>query len=179
VTAEGAPAKKGAAVALNNAGGRTTYDVTRVEKLIEIDAPSRTIWAVLTDPSYLPKLYPDIVTVEADPPGRTAPGQICTLTGRVGTSKIKVAVQFTTVNPEVRLVSKGVPGGLFASFEHTITLEPMGPRTMTNATFDYSLSPQYLEKVPDPMLLEHVVEDNLRIYIRNLKEICELLPLPE
>jgi carbon monoxide dehydrogenase subunit G len=155
------------------------HDVTRVEKLIEIDAPTGTIWAVLTDPSYLPKLYPDIVTVEANPPGRTVRGQNCTLIGRVGTSKIRVAIQFTTVDPEVRLVSKSIPGGLFASFEHTITLEPMGPRTMTNARFDYSLSPQYLEKVPDAKLLEHVVEDNLRIYIRNLKEICELLPLPE
>ena len=37
----------------------------------------------------------------------------------------------------------------------------------------------YLGKVFNLLLLERLVADNLRAYSRNLKDICELLPVAE
>jgi uncharacterized membrane protein len=152
--------------------------MTRVEDTVEVDAPSGTIWNVLTDPSYLPKLYAYILTVESDPPGRTVHGQRCSLVGRIGTRKIKIIIQFTAVDLERRLVSRHVPGALFGSFEHIVTLTPDAMRTQVKTEFEYSLSPEYVQKVPDAAMLERMVNESFRAYARNLKEICELLPLP-
>ncbi|MDA4137288.1 MAG: SRPBCC family protein [Thaumarchaeota archaeon] len=152
--------------------------MTRVESNTDMDAPANTIWNVLMEPSYLPKLYPYIVTEEAIPPGRAAVGQKLILFGRVGAVRVKITIQLAAVQAESRLVSRNVPGALFATFEHTVTLSPDGFRTQVKSVFEYSLSSEYLQKVPDAAMLELKVNEGLQAYARNLKEISELLPLP-
>jgi len=150
----------------------------RVEKEIEIESPPGTVWNVLTDPTYLPKLYPNIVTLQTNPPGRAVPGQRADLVARVGGAKIRVLIQFITVDPQNRLVSRAVPGGLFSAFEHIVTLTSDGLRTKARISFDFTIAPEYLSKVPDPALLARNLGENLQLYGPNLKDICELMPLP-
>jgi carbon monoxide dehydrogenase subunit G len=152
--------------------------MARIEEVVEVDTPVSTVWNVLSEPSYLPKLYPAVVTVQADPPGPASPGQRYDLLQRVGSMRLRAVTQVSSVVPESRLVTTGLPGGLFASFRHTVTLIPNGLRTRVKVEFEYTISPEYLAKVPPGAKLEATVDANLRGYTRNLKEICELLPLP-
>ncbi len=57
-------------------------DVTVLETVVEIHAPVAAVWNVLTDSSYTPKLYPDILTSAVDPPGPSVVGQKTHLVGR-------------------------------------------------------------------------------------------------
>ena len=68
---------------------------------------------------------------------------------------------------------------MFREFEATILLVPRGPKTEVKTIFRYELSMGYLGKVFNLLLLERLVADNLRAYSRNLKDICELLPVAE
>jgi hypothetical protein len=151
----------------------------RVENVTEIDSPPSTVWRVLTDSSYIPKLYSNIITVEMNPPGRVVRGQKGRLLGKVGPVTIEMLIEFTRVETESCLASRTFPGGVFRSFEQIVTLTPMGFRTTVKARFDYVLSPEFAKKVPDVALLERLVIDDLRAYSRNLKDICELLSLAE
>jgi Polyketide cyclase / dehydrase and lipid transport len=153
--------------------------MTRIEDVTDIDSSSATVWHVLTDLSYLPKLYSNVITVEMHPPGPAAIGQRVTILGKVGPMKIEIFIEFTRVDTQACLVSRAVPGGVFKSFEQTIVLTPVVFRTTAKIRFDYELSPAYEAKVPDVALLERLAGDNLRAYSRNLKEICELMPLSE
>ena len=149
----------------------------RVEDVHEIDSSSATVWHVITDLSYLPRLYSNVITVEMHPQGPATVGQRVTILGKVGPIKIEIFIEFTRVETQSCLVSRGLPGGVFKSFEQTIMLTPVAFRTTAKIRFDYELSPAYTAKVPDVALLERLAADNLRTYSRNLKEICELMPL--
>ena len=151
--------------------------MTRVENATEIDSPPSTVWHVLTDPSYIPKLYPNIITVEMNPPGQVVRGQKGRLLGKVGPVTIEMLIEFTRVETESCLASRTVPGGVFRSFDQIVTLTSLGFRTTVKARFDYEFSPEFAKKVPDVALLERLVSDDLHVYLRNLKDICELLSL--
>ena len=153
--------------------------MARIENVTEIDSPSSTVWHVLTDLSYLPKLYSNVITVEMNPPGPAAPGQKVRILGKVGSIKIEIFIEFMRVEMESCLVSRAVPGGVFSSFEQTVTLTPAGFRTVAKIRFDYELSAAYEAKVPDVGLLERLAAGNLRNYSLNLKEICELMSMPD
>ena len=40
----------------------------RVQVTLLVDARPEAVWEVLTDPNYVPKLYPDILNVVVEPP---------------------------------------------------------------------------------------------------------------
>jgi hypothetical protein len=151
----------------------------QIEDVIDIDSSSSTVWHVLTDLSYLPQLYSNVITVEMNPPGPAAPGQKVRILGKVGPMKIEIFIEFTRVETQSCLVSRATPGGAFSSFEQTVTLTPVVFRTTAKIRFEYELSPAYIAKVPDVALLERLARDNLRGYSQKMKEICELMPLPE
>ncbi len=101
--------------------------MTRVEDIIEIESPASTVWAVLTDPSYLPKLYPDVITSEAIPPGKLALGSKVEVLARLGKVRVEVYVEVTRADPEVCFATRQSPGGLFKSFDQLVFLEGDGP----------------------------------------------------
>ena len=68
------------------------------------------------------------------------------------------------------------PGGLFASFESAIFLKPKGDHAELRMSFEYELSMGYLGKLFNMVMMERLMLDNLRSYLRNPKEICELVP---
>jgi len=152
--------------------------VTHLEGSTEIDAPRWSVWSVITDPSYLPKLYLDAITVELDPPGPIRLGQKCRILGKVGSMRVEVPIQFSRVEPEACLAHKSVPGGVFRTWDQTVSLKAVGLRTAAKAEFEYELSPEYSSKVADVQTWQRVVADNLLGYLPRVKEICELLSLP-
>jgi len=131
------------------------------------------------DSSYIPKLYPDVISVEVDPPGRNIVGQKFHILGKAGKRRLEIYAETAELVNGKKVLSRNRPGGLFKSFESEILLDSKGAVTEVKTSFEYELSMGYLGKVFNMMLLERLVTDNLKAYTRNLKDICELSPLSQ
>ena len=96
------------------------------------------------------------------------------------TLQTPIGAQASTVElvTDQKMRIRNRPGGLFASFESVVFLEPKGDHTEVRMTFDYELSMGYLGKLFNMIMMERLVADNLKSYLRNLKDICELIPVP-
>jgi uncharacterized membrane protein len=145
----------------------------------QVNAPVMAVWEVLMDSSYIPKLYPDVISVEVDPPGRNIVGQKFHILGKAGKRRLEIYAETAELVSEKKVLSRNRPGGLFKSFESEILLDSKGAVTEVKTSFEYELSMGYLGKVFNMMLLERLVMDNLKAYTRNLKDICELSPLSQ
>jgi len=143
----------------------------------EVQAPVGKVWDVLMDPAYVPRLYPDVIAIEVDPPGLVAVGQKAHVTGKAGRRKLEIFTETIEIVHQKKILTRNRPGGLFRSFESIVLLEAKGDRTDAKVTFQYELSMGYLGKVFNMLLLERLVKDNLKSYTRNLKEIAELMPV--
>ena len=152
--------------------------MTKVQSVVEIDAPIDTIWDVLTDTSYIVKLFRDAVAVKVDPPGRSFVGQKYHLIGKVGRRRIEIFLQVSELVAKSKVVTVHTPGGLFKSFQQETLLHPGVGATVAKTTFEYELSLGYVGKVLNQILVERLVRDNLTSYSNTLKELSELLPLP-
>ena len=122
--------------------------MTRVEDIIEIESPASTVWAVLTDPSYLPKLYPDVITSEAIPPGKLALGSKVEVLARLGKVRVEVYVEVTRADPEVCFATRQSPGGLFKSFDQLVFLEGTGPGRRSRPSSSTPWSPSTPRRYP-------------------------------
>ena len=88
-----------------------------VETETVINAPAATIWAVVTNPTYMPKLYPDILTSVADSPGPATSNQKMHLAGKVGRRRLDMFAKTTEVVKEEKLVMTSTVGGaIFKSY---------------------------------------------------------------
>jgi carbon monoxide dehydrogenase subunit G len=152
--------------------------MTKVQSVVEIEAPIDTVWDVLTDTAYIVKLFRDAVGVKVDPPGRSFVGQKYHIIGKVGRRRIEIFLQVAELVPKSKVVTVHTPGGLFKSFEQETLLHPGPGATVAKTTFEYELSLGYLGRVLNQILVERLVRDNLRSYSNTLKELSELLPLP-
>ena len=151
--------------------------MTKLQLIFDVHASSTTIWEVLMNPLYLSKLYPDVLSSEVDPPGRNFVGQKIHTIAKAGRRRVEIYGETIELVTEQRIVSRNRPGGFFKSFESIIMLRPKGTGTEVKASLEYELSMGYLGKVFNLVMLERAVMDNLAAYTRNLKEICELLPI--
>jgi uncharacterized protein YndB with AHSA1/START domain len=152
--------------------------MTRIESVVQIEAPVETVWDILTDSSYIVKLFRDAVMVTADPPGRSVVGQRYHLIGKAGRRKVEFFLEVTELVPESTVVTRQRPGGLFRRFMQRTVLERSADATRASTVFDYELALGYLGKVLNVVLVERLVRDNLTAYSQTLKELSELLPLP-
>src|SRR5271170_4949931 len=141
----------------------------------EVFAPVKTVWNVLMEPAYVPKLYPNVITVEVDPPGRNRLGQKFHIVGRAGKRKLEIFSETVELIEEKKTVNRQLPGGLFKSFNQVVTLEDKGMGTVVRTTFEYEISMGYIGKIFNIVLLERLVTDNLKAYNSSLKDICELI----
>lgn len=153
--------------------------MTTIQSVTEILAPVKTVWNVLTDSSYIPKLYPDVIAVETTPQGPNVVGQRFHIIGKAGRRKLEIFAETIELVDEKKVVTKNRPGGLFKEFRSVILIEPTGLGSRVKTGFEYELSMGYLGKVFNMLVLERLVADNLKAYSKNLKEISELVPLPE
>jgi hypothetical protein len=152
--------------------------MTKIEMVTLMHASAASIWDVLTDSSYVPKLFPDVIGLEVDPPGRNFVGQKFHIIGRAGRRKLDIFAETIELVTEQKVLTRNRPGGLFKSAEHMVLLAPRGAFTEVKTSFKYELSLGYLGQVFNMVILERLVSDNLKAYTSNLKEICELIPLP-
>ena len=159
--------------------GQAGLDVPKLQVVTEVLAPVKTIWEVLMESSFVPKLYPDVIAVVVDPPGRNVVGQKFHITGRAGRRKLEIFAETTELVTEKKVGTTNRPGGLFKSFRSEILLVPHGATTSVQTTFQYELSMGYVGKVLNMIALERLVNDNLKAYSKNLKDVCELQPLPK
>jgi carbon monoxide dehydrogenase subunit G len=155
-----------------------TVGMQKIEHIIEITASPDAVWEILTDSSYLPKLYPDALSTQVDPPGRSHVGQMYTTLSRVGRRKVEVLSELTQLEPKSKLVTRSRQGGIFKFFEQSVTMQPSGSGTRVRMTFEYEYAMGLVGKVLNAVLIERLLRDNLDAYAANLKEICELLPMP-
>jgi len=153
--------------------------MTKFQETVEILAPPESVWKVLSDPTYIPKLYRDAISVELDPPGPAAVGHRCTVHGRVGGLRVASTVEYTKVEKEKCIAGAGLPGGMFSVFFQEVSLTRKGWDTEVKISFEYQVLPEYATKVPEPALVEKMLSESFRGYGRSLKELSELVPLAE
>lgn len=146
---------------------------------IRINAPVESVWRIVSDPTHIPKLYRDVIAVEMNPPGKAKVGQRCKIVGKVGALRIASMVEFTRVDANSYIAGSGVPGGIFVKFNQSVALTRDGWDTIAVVAYDYAVDPAFVAKVPDPAMLDRVLEDTFRSYARNLKDLSELVPLAE
>ena len=73
--------------------------MVRVQSTFLVDARPEAVWEVLTDANYIPKLYPDLLDIVVDPPGRAVVGQTRSLNGRVGKRLIEFRTRVAELVP--------------------------------------------------------------------------------
>ncbi len=151
----------------------------RVEQTVEISAPPETVWSIISDPTYLPKLVPDIISNEVDPPGSVTVGQKGHSLGKIAGRKVELFTEATEVVPNKKLVITQRPGGLFKTFSSTVTLEPTKKGTRSTQILQYEVAMGYLGKVFSSIVVNRSVNKNARAYLTNLKEIAELKEMPK
>jgi carbon monoxide dehydrogenase subunit G len=151
----------------------------RVEQTVEISAPPETVWSILSDPTSIPKLIPDVISNEVDPAGPLVLGQKAHLTGKMAGRKVEFFSEATEVVPNKKLVITQRPGGLFKAFSNTVALQPTKKGSRVTQTFQYQVSMGYLGKALSSLVVNRFVNKNARAYLKNLKEIAELKEMPK
>lgn len=150
-----------------------------LEQEVEIQAPVESVWRVLSDPTYIPKLYRDAMSVELDPPGPAAVGQKCRVRGMAHGITVASTVQFTRVEKEVAIEGREVPGQMFSLFDQKVWLTRNGWDTIAKVMITYELRPEFRAKLPDPSIVEGMLNESFQFFGKSLKELSELIPLPE
>ncbi len=148
----------------------------RVQVTLLVEAGPEAVWAVLMDPNFIPKLYPDMLNISVDPPGRTAVGQYRTLGGRVGKRLIEFRTRVAELVPLRRFVITGRRGGALESFQEVLELEAVDEGTIVRASFEFKVSQAYFGPGFDYQALSQAARLNEELYVKNLKELSELKP---
>lgn len=150
-----------------------------VERTVDIAASPETVWSIIADPSYLPKLVPDLISNEVDPPGVAAVGQKGHAVGKIAGRRVDIFTEVTEVQPNKKLAFSQRPGGLFKSFSNTVTLTPTKTGTRATQTTKYEPSLGYLGKVLSSLVVSRSIEKNAKAFLTNTKEIAELKEMPK
>ena len=82
-----------------------------VEHGIEIGASPETVWGILSDFTYMSKIFPDVVSAKVDPLGPAAVGQIIKILGKMAGRKKEMSAEDSEVEHEKKLEVKADPGG--------------------------------------------------------------------
>ncbi len=148
------------------------------ERSVEIAASPETVWKIAADPTFAPKIFPNIISITADPPGMAHVGQKGTITGKIAGRRVQQTIEVTEVVPNKKLVNKNVPGGLMKTFVSTLTLEPTKKGTRATQKAEYEASAGYLGKFLSVLIVNRTLKKNLEVSGNNLKELAELKELP-
>ena len=152
--------------------------LTTLRSVVEISATPKQVYDVLTNTSYIIKIFRDAVSVEVDPPGRSVLGQKYHLVSAAGRRKIDIFLEVTELVPDQKVVTTQRPGGLFKSFRQCTTLLERPGGTVAETTFEYELSLGYIGRVLNSVLVEKLIRENLSSYSTAVKSLAELVPLP-
>jgi carbon monoxide dehydrogenase subunit G len=141
-----------------------------------IAAKPETVWEVLDNPYYTPKLYPDFLSIKVEPEGRASVGQKRTSTARAGNKLFEIKTKVAELIPSKKFVLVQREGGAFTVFKEVLELTPSGNGTQVVASFEFSISQNYFQGM-NIVALESAARTNLESFLKNLKELAELKPL--
>ncbi len=150
-----------------------------VDQTVDVAAPVETVWSIITDPSLLPKLVPDIITNTVEPPGTATVGQKGHAVGKIGGRRAEFFSEVTELVPNKKAVITQRPGGLFKTFSSTILLEPSKKGTRVTQNLQFEASMGYLGKALTTLFVNRTIRKNARAFSTNLKELAELKELPK
>ncbi|MDA4123647.1 MAG: SRPBCC family protein [Thaumarchaeota archaeon] len=149
-----------------------------LEKSIEIAAPPEVVWSIIADPSFVPKLYPHVISVTPSHSRIATVGKSVTITAKVAGRKIKASLEATEVVPNQRFSVKHLPDGFLDTYLSTITLAPTKKGTNVTEKVEYEAHAGYLGKSVSALFANRLVKENVLKSLENLKEIAELDEMP-
>ncbi len=150
-----------------------------VEQTVDIAAPIETVWSIVTDSTIVPKLVPDIISNESDPPGMAVLGQKGHAIGKIGGRRTEFFSEVTELVPNKKIVLSQRPGGLFKKFSSAVTLVPSKRGTLATQKFEYEASMGYLGKALSAILVNRTVNKNAKGFLVNVRELAELKEMPK
>lgn len=145
-----------------------------LEKTIEIAAPPQTVWNIVADPSFVPKLYPHVVAVTPSHSRIATVGKSVTITAKVAGRKMLASLETTEVVPNKRFSYKHLPDGFLDKYLCTMVLEPSKKGTSLTETVDYEAHAGYLGKSISKVVAHRLVKENVLQSLKNIKEFAEL-----
>jgi hypothetical protein len=135
------------------------------------------VWEVLVDPYYAPKLYPDVLNITVEPPGRSVVGQKRTSDFRVGKRVVHFYTQVIELNPTKRFALTGLRFGAFEEFSQIVELAPAEGGTQVRVVFSFKVSEDNFGPEFNLMDITASVAANQASYLKRLKELSELQPV--
>ena len=150
----------------------------KFQRSVNIAAPPEAVWSIVADPSFVPKLYPHVISISPAHSRIATAGNSVIVTAKMLGRKVNVLIEATEVVPNERFSVRHQPGGLFSNYKSTITLEPTKKGTKVSQDVEYEVHSGYLGKVATSIVARKVVKDNILQSMENLKEISELQEMP-
>jgi carbon monoxide dehydrogenase subunit G len=148
-----------------------------VEQTVDISAKAEEVWEIISDPVQIVKLIPDVLSIEADPPGHSAVGQRTRTVVKVGRRKMVLESEVTRVERLKVFTTRNKEDRLFKRFEQVVTIQETQGGTRVKIAFDYDYAVGIVGKILNSVLVERSLRDNLKAYAAHLKEFAELEPL--
>jgi len=145
-----------------------------LEKSVEIAAPPEVVWSIIADPSFVPKLYPHIISISPAHSRIATVGNSVTLTAKVAGRKMTASMVATEVIPNKKFSYKHGTEGFLSKYLCSIVLEPTKKGTKVTETADFEAHGGYLGKAASKILVHRRVKENVLESLKNLKEIAEL-----
>jgi carbon monoxide dehydrogenase subunit G len=149
-----------------------------LERSAEVAASPETVWGILVDPTYIPKLYPDILTAVPNEPGLAKVGTTVAMVGKIAGRKINVDTEVTEMETNSKLVVRTLPGGIMKKYLSTTSLEPTKRGSKVTVKVEYEAAAGYLGKALSVLVVNRTIRNNILKSLQNLKEISQLKSLP-
>ena len=148
------------------------------ERGIEILAPPQVVWSIIADPSYVPKLYPHVISVSPSHSRMATVGKSVVVTAKISGRKMMATLIATEVVPNKRFSYKHGPEGFLAKYLCSIVLEPSKKGTHVTERVEYDAHGGYLGEIASKVLVNRLVRGNIIESLMNLKELAELEERP-
>jgi uncharacterized membrane protein len=144
--------------------------MTKVERSIEINAPSEKIWP-LTKFDKLPEWYYPMKKVEWETAEKNMVGSIAHVSGELAGMKVEWDAEITEV-VENRVGAYRSISGNVTSFGST-TLNPTKRGTQVTVAIDYQLPYSVLGKIMDKLKFHKAFEKSFETSLKKLKGMVE------
>jgi uncharacterized protein YndB with AHSA1/START domain len=159
-------------------GSLNARTMPTLEKTVDIAATPDVVWSLVADPSFVPKLYPHIVSVTPGHSRIATVGKSVTITAKIAGRKMMASLVATEVVPNTRFSYKHMPDGFLDKYLCSIVLEPSKKGTKLTETVEYEAHAGYLGKTASSLVVNRLVKQNVLESLKNLKEIAELEEAP-